>query len=893
MVNSSDKKISKRSFQKDTTKRPEVKEGINRTSYQKSRKDPIKSAAEPKKKISKRSFQKDNKVGLKVKEGMKRLSYQKPRQARIQSKDAAAAARKKYKLKRANYKKIASQSSRTNLNYVAAKKSTLEAKSNYKAAQKIYKKAKKKDDTRLVNITKDNAKAQLRRSLITDPVVQSMQNDDTLKDVYDTHQKIKRNLRHGKNAKNTAKLTSRAALNVSKHGYGFGNRVYNLSRGRGFHRTPKDRTTWDKAVKKARAFRNRIDTYRKAKKAQQSSSIIANIFKGTPQAVKSALTYIASNPISWAVILLITLVFMGAAAAVQTSKPAIQQKEFELTETWKYVTKIDAKHTDDKNTFYSDVDSIMFYMNNKFGEFDNKSNSLQVGNLHGAKNIEGYLDRLWVDLNGKKPDYDLTTMENLEKDNKSIYKMSNDDLEELKMSRENLGYTTLDGQLKFPYKTDSLVISNRFGYEKSDGKEVLNDSISTPVSQGQAIFAPLTGKVTNNDKSIVVVDEDNTEKVTLKNVSGSRYNNDEKVTSGKQLAIASDTSLNVKVEKYDEEKNKWVSVNPAFYFPKVTYTQFTTLSTDNFSPNGTMAQNALAIYNYLKPKGGTLEGIAAILGNLQQESSIDPTAIQSGQEFDDKLAYDPQVGGYALGVAQWDAGRRVNLLNYAKGIKEPWTQLKVQMKFATEGDDPADRTTFMQIAQSKVGKGVPELTEYFCTHWERAGIANMQGRVQNALNWYSFLKQENSGGGGGSATVPPSIKDKLKNPLPNSRATDMAQGYPGNPYGLPGQCVWYVWNRWAQVGFNPPQVNWGNALNWAHTAPSNLHDSKAHVDDAVVFQPGIQGAGAEYGHVAYIEYVNPDGTFWVTEENATAGLGKLDWRLIHPGPGLTYIKPVK
>lgn len=845
------------------------------------------------KKISKRNFQKELKVRPKVKEGINRLAYQKPRQARIQSKDVAAAARKKYKLKRENYKKIAKKSPNTSLNRVAAKKTSLEAKSNYKAAQKVYKKAKKQDNTRLVNITKDNAKAQLRRSLVTDPIAQSMQNDDMLKDVYDAHQKIKRNLRHGKNAKNITQLAGRATLNVSKHGYGFGNRVYNLSRGRGFHRTPKDRTTWAQAVKKARAFRNRIDTYRKAKKLEQTSSVLLNVFKGTPQAVKSAVAYIVSNPITWAMFLLVALIFMAAAATVQTSKPAIQQKEFELTETWKYVTKLDSEHTDDKNTFYTDIDSIVFYMNNKFGEFNNKSTNLQVGNLNGARNIEGYLDKLWVDLNGKKPDYDLTTMENLEKDDKSIYKMSSDDLEELKMSRENLGYTTLDGQLTFPYKTDNLVISNRFGYEKNEGKDVLNDSISTPVSQGQAIFAPLTGKVTNDDKSITVIDEDSTEKVTLTNVSGSRYNNDAKVNSGQQLAIASSTSLNIKVEKYDEENKKWVNVNPAFYFPKVTYTQFTTLSTDNFSPNGTMAQNALSVYNYLKPKGGTLEGIAAILGNFQQESSIDPTAIQSGQEFDDKLAYDPSLGGYALGVAQWDAGRRVNLLNYAKGKKEPWTQLKVQMDFATEGDDPADRTIFMQIAQSKVGKSVPELTEYFCTHWERAGIANMQGRVQNALNWYSFLKQESSGGGGGSATVPPGIKDKLKNPLPNSKATDMAQGYPGNPYGLPGQCVWYVWNRWAQVGYNPPQVNWGNALNWAHTAPSNLHDSKPHVDDAVVFQPGIQGAGPEYGHVAYIEYVNPDGTFWVTEENATAGLGKLDWRLIQPGPGLTYIKPVK
>lgn len=89
------------------------------------------------KKISKRNFQKELKVRPKVKEGINRLAYQKPRQARIQSKNSAAAARKKYKLKRENYKKIAKKSSSTSLNRVAAKKTSLEAKSNYKAAQKI------------------------------------------------------------------------------------------------------------------------------------------------------------------------------------------------------------------------------------------------------------------------------------------------------------------------------------------------------------------------------------------------------------------------------------------------------------------------------------------------------------------------------------------------------------------------------------------------------------------------------------------------------------------------------------------------------------------------------------------------------------------------------------
>ncbi|MGI1837728.1 phage tail tip lysozyme [Lactococcus garvieae] len=841
------------------------------------------------KKDSQRDFKNKIKVQTKVKEGVHRLSFQKPRKARIESKKSYIQAKQKYKLKKKNYQNIARISPRSHLNRMAAQKTTLEAKANYKAAQKIYKKAKKRDDTRLANVAKRNVKAQLRQSLIVTPMTKGMQEDDVLKEVVENNNKIRRGVRHAQNVKAGVQLSGRIGVNTVKHGYGFGNRMYNLARGRGFHHTPKDRTIWAQTVKRARVFRQRLEAYKQAKKAGKASSVLAHVFKRFSRFVSKM---IVSNPLTWGLLLIFAIVFMAVALVIQTPKPAIQQEDLEVSKTWTYMTKLDAEHTDDKNTFYSDIDAVIFYMNDRYGDFTMTSQALEVGNLHGSKDIKTYLSRLWEALNGKAPNYKLTTMEDLEKDTHSIYAMKPEDLEEFKATVDTFGYSTLDGQLAFPYKTDNLVINQRFGYEKNEGKMHFRSDILTPVSQGQTLFAPLTGEVTNGEGSISITDEAQTEKVTLSHVSASRYKNGTKVNSGQPLALASDKNLSITVEKKDEKTKKWEKVNPAFYFPKVTYTQFTTLSTDNFSPNGTMAQNALAIYNYLKPKGGILEGIAAILGNFQQESSLDPTAIQSGQEFDDAKAYNPQIGGYALGLAQWDSGRRVALLNYAKQKKEPWTQIKTQMSFATEGDNPADRTLFMQVAQSKVGKSVPELTEYFCTHWERAGIANMQTRVQNALNWYSFLKQEHSGGGG-SATVPSSIKDKLKNPLPNRQATDMSLGYPGNPYDLPGQCVWYVWNRWAQVGYNPPRVNWGNALNWAHTAPAHLHDSKAHVDDAVVFQPGIQGAGLEYGHVAYIEYVNPDGTFWVTEENATSGLGKLDWRLITPGPGLTYIKPVK
>lgn len=51
----------------------------------------------------------------------------------------------------------------------------------------------------------------------------------------------------------------------------------------------------------------------------------------------------------------------------------------------------------------------------------------------------------------------------------------------------------------------------------------------------------------------------------------------------------------------------------------------------------------------------------------------------------------------------------------------------------------------------------------------------------------------------------------------------------------------------------------------------------------MVMAAGIAGASASSGHVAYVEAVNPDGSFKISEMNwygAGGGWGKVDYRTI-------------
>lgn len=109
-----------------------------------------------------------------------------------------------------------------------------------------------------------------------------------------------------------------------------------------------------------------------------------------------------------------------------------------------------------------------------------------------------------------------------------------------------------------------------------------------------------------------------------------------------------------------------------------------------------------------------------------------------------------------------------------------------------------------------------------------------------------------------------------------------------------GQCTWWAATRRADIG--KPIPGWGNAATWAGSAASAGYtvDGSPSAGSVIVFQPGVLGASADYGHVAMVEEVRGDGSILISESNAL-GLGVVSTReisasqLAAAGNGVRYI----
>jgi surface antigen len=126
-------------------------------------------------------------------------------------------------------------------------------------------------------------------------------------------------------------------------------------------------------------------------------------------------------------------------------------------------------------------------------------------------------------------------------------------------------------------------------------------------------------------------------------------------------------------------------------------------------------------------------------------------------------------------------------------------------------------------------------------------------------------------------------------PVPGHPSYGMSD-FKGDPNsGYFGVCTWYAWYRHQSEAL----LKLGMAGSWARNAPSHGYSvgSAPRVGATAVFQAGVQGAGGS-GHVGHVEKILSGGWFIISEMNFTwngGGWGRVDWRYVHVGSGVSFI----
>ena len=116
--------------------------------------------------------------------------------------------------------------------------------------------------------------------------------------------------------------------------------------------------------------------------------------------------------------------------------------------------------------------------------------------------------------------------------------------------------------------------------------------------------------------------------------------------------------------------------------------------------------------------------------------------------------------------------------------------------------------------------------------------------------------------------------------------------YGSNGYDY-GFCTWYAAKRRADLG-RPVPSNLGNAYSWYTLAV------KAGLPTGLTPQVGAVMVIIGANHVAVVEAINADGSFWISEMNAggqvsmtdttrAGGWGRVSWKIVTPASNLKYI----
>lgn len=190
----------------------------------------------------------------------------------------------------------------------------------------------------------------------------------------------------------------------------------------------------------------------------------------------------------------------------------------------------------------------------------------------------------------------------------------------------------------------------------------------------------------------------------------------------------------------------------------------------------TGSDNMQQAYNYFLSKGLNAIGSSAAVGNLMEESHLDPTIVQSPPGGDSKDPSWITASAYPLtgwGIAQWTPGAKIIGIAQNLHVSGPIYELATQLDIVWAEMTGSAPTGFQNVAAGlKQQTDLGAATSYFQVHFESG--TNYDARFAQAQIVY------NKYGASGQVSTTPTTTTPLSNTTPTQCNSTLSNVTAGN-----------------------------------------------------------------------------------------------------------------
>lgn len=197
-------------------------------------------------------------------------------------------------------------------------------------------------------------------------------------------------------------------------------------------------------------------------------------------------------------------------------------------------------------------------------------------------------------------------------------------------------------------------------------------------------------------------------------------------------------------------------------------------------------------------------------------------------------------------------------------------------EFANVGEIPdfAEQTSTVSSWNMSLVPILQNIAQLFLIYWEGNSGDKLLERQTRASEWYYQIEKGFSQPNGGTAQSDLKALEAVRGDLFENSITGGGDGM-GYAYG---QCTWGVAARINQLGLKlkgkngekiPIISTMGNGQDSVRTAASlgGETGTSPQAGAIISFAGGGHGTPAEYGHVAFVEKLYPNGSFLISETN--------------------------